>query len=278
MNKLTELLHDKELQKKIYTIIFEADTPAGKRFDVALIWAIILSILIVMLESVQSYAERFHTLFTIAGWLLTAFFTAEYVLRVYCSPKPKKYIFSFFGIIDFFATFPAYLIFFFSGAHYFLIIRAFRLLRVFRIFKLFNFLKEGQLLLAAIKDSFRKIFVFFLFVVILVTAIGTVMYMVEGSLPGSRFDNIPNSIYWAVVTLTTVGYGDITPITPFGRFLSACVMLLGYTIIAVPTGIVSASMINTHRNKQKKQECPHCHATEHDKDAEYCKHCGEKLP
>ena len=279
-NRFSKLLRNPKLQQKIYSIIFESDTPAGKNFDLALIWAIILSILIVILESVQGYAEKYHFIFNTVGWLLTIFFTIEYTLRVYSSPKPKKYIFSFFGIIDFLATFPAYLIFFFSGAHYFLVIRAFRLMRVFRVFKLFNFMKEGQLLLEAIKDSYRKIFVFFFFVVILVTAIGTLMYMIEGPLPGSRFNNIPNSIYWAVVTLTTVGYGDITPVTPLGRFLSACVMLLGYTIIAVPTGIVSVSMLSIHHKnlEASTRECQNCHKTIHDKDAEYCKYCGEKLP
>lgn len=270
-------LADKKLQHRLYTIIFESDTPAGKAFDVGLICAIIFSVIIVMLESVQSFAEKYKILFLTLEWVLTFFFTIEYILRVYSSPQAKKYIFSFYGIIDFLATFPAYLIFFFSGAHYFMVIRAFRLIRIFRIFKLFNFLNEGEILLYSIRDSRRKIFVFFFFVVILVISIGTIMYMIEGSLPNSQFNNIPNSIYWAVVTLTTVGYGDITPITAFGRFLSACVMLLGYTIIAVPTGIVSVSMINAHRKRIQLKECSNCHAHGHDYDAVYCKYCGEKL-
>ena len=270
-------LADKKLQHRLYTIIFESDTPAGKAFDVGLICAIIFSVIIVMLESVQSFAEKYKILFLTLEWVLTLFFTIEYILRVYSSPQTKKYIFSFYGIIDFLATFPAYLIFFFSGAHYFMVIRAFRLIRIFRIFKLFNFLNEGEILLYSIRDSRRKIFVFFFFVVILVISIGTIMYMIEGSLPNSQFNNIPNSIYWAVVTLTTVGYGDITPITAFGRFLSACVMLLGYTIIAVPTGIVSVSMINAHRKRIQLKECSNCHAYGHDYDAVYCKYCGEKL-
>lgn len=270
-------LADKKLQHRLYTIIFESDTPAGKAFDVGLICAIIFSVIIVMLESVQSFAEKYKILFLTLEWVLTFFFTMEYILRVYSSPQAKKYIFSFYGIIDFLATFPAYLIFFFSGAHYFMVIRAFRLIRIFRIFKLFNFINEGEILLYSIRDSRRKIFVFFFFVVILVISIGTIMYMIEGSLPNSQFNNIPNSIYWAVVTLTTVGYGDITPITAFGRFLSACVMLLGYTIIAVPTGIVSVSMINAHRKRIQLKECSNCHAHGHDYDAVYCKYCGEKL-
>lgn len=267
---------DKKLRHKIYTIIFESDTPAGKAFDVGLICAIIFSVGIVMFESIQSFNEKHKILFLTLEWILTAFFTIEYTLRVYSSPRPSKYIFSFYGIIDFLATFPAYLVFFFSGAHYFMVIRAFRLIRIFRIFKLFDFLEEGEILLYSIRDSRRKIFVFFFFVVIIVISIGTIMYVIEGSLPDSRFSNIPNSIYWAVVTLTTVGYGDITPVTALGRFLSACVMLLGYTIIAVPTGIVSVSML-TNRKKSTQRKCPHCHANMHDKDAVYCKFCGEKL-
>lgn len=276
LKKLQELLHDEELKHKLYVIIFGSDTRAGKLFDVILIWAIIFSVSIAVLESIQSFAAGVNLFFRILEWLLTIFFTAEYILRVYCSPKPRKYIFSFFGIIDFLATFPAYFAIFFTHAHYFMVIRAFRLIRVFRVFKLFNFLKEGQLLLTSLKESSKKIIVFFLFVVILVIAIGTLMYMVEGSLPDSQFNNIPNSIYWAIVTLTTVGYGDITPVTGLGRLLSACVMLLGYTIIAVPTGIVSVSMLNVHRRK-KQIECPSCHNTEHEDDAIYCKHCGAKL-
>lgn len=267
---------DKKLQHRIYTIIFESDTPAGKAFDVGLICTILFSVIIVMLESVQSFAEKYKTLYLTLEWILTFFFTIEYILRIYCSPKPSKYIFSFYGIIDFLATFPAYLIFI-SGAHYFMVIRAFRLIRIFRVFKLFNFLEEGELLLYSIRDSRRKIFVFFFFVVIIVISIGTIMYMIEGSLPNSQFSNIPNSIYWAVVTLTTVGYGDITPVTAFGRFLSACVMLLGYTIIAIPTGIVSVSMLNAHKKKEQKQECSNCHTNTNDADAIYCKHCGERL-
>lgn len=271
------ILTDKKLQHKIYTVIFESDTPAGKAFDVALIIAIIFSVFLVMLESVQDFSLRYRKLFLTLEWVFTFFFTIEYILRVYSSPKPKKYIFSFYGIIDFLATFPAYFIFSFSGAHYFMAIRAFRLLRIFRIFNLFNFLEEGENLLYSIRDSRRKIFVFFFFVVIIVISIGTVMYMIEGSLPDSQFRSIPSSIYWAVVTLTTVGYGDITPVTSLGRFLSACVMLLGYTIIAVPTGIVSVSMINARRKKRYQSECPRCHAGMHDDDAAFCKYCGEKL-
>ena len=164
----------------------------------------------------------------------------------------------------------------FPGARYLLIIRAFRLIRVFRVFKLFNFLNEGERLLTALRESSKKIAVFFLFVVILVTSIGTLMYMIEGTLPNSQFNNIPNSIYWAIVTMTTVGYGDITPVTGLGKFLSACVMLIGYTIIAVPTGIVSASMMKEYKRRRDK-ECPNCHRSGHEDNAQFCKYCGHDL-
>lgn len=266
----------KELKHKLYTIIFKSDTPAGKLFDICLIWFILFSIVVVMLESVQSLSLKYGTLFRVLEYIITAVFTIEYIARIYCSPKPRKYIFSFFGIIDLLSTLPMYLSFIFKGARYLLVIRVFRIIRIFRIYRLFGFLNEGQILLLSLKESFRKIIVFFLFVVILVVTIGTIMYMVESSQPETQFNNIPNSIYWAVVTMTTVGYGDITPVTPFGRFLSAIVMLIGYTIIAVPTGIVSASMIKQYHKKDKR-ECPHCHTTGHDPNAVYCKHCGEKL-
>ena len=192
------------------------------------------------------------------------------------SPRPRKYIFSFFGIVDLLATLPLYIGLLFPGARYLLIIRAFRLIRVFRVFKLFNFLNEGERLLTALRESSKKIAVFFLFVVILVTSIGTLMYMIEGTQPNSQFNNIPNSIYWAIVTMTTVGYGDITPVTGFGKFLSACVMLIGYTIIAVPTGIVSASMMKDYKRRRDK-ECPNCHRSGHEDNAEFCKYCGHHL-
>ena len=242
-NKINTFLHNKELKEKLYVIIFESDTPKGKLFDVFLIGFIIMSVLVVILESVVTFSDHFRLALQILEYVFTAFFTFEYLVRIYCSPKPKKYIFSFFGIVDLLATLPLYLGFLFTSARYLLIIRTFRLIRVFRVFKLFNFLEEGNLLLVSLRLSSRKIFVFFFFVLILVTSIGTIMFMVEGTQPDTQFNNIPNCIYWAIVTMTTVGYGDITPVTPVGRFISACVMLIAYSIIAVPTGIVSATMI-----------------------------------
>jgi voltage-gated potassium channel len=270
------LMHNEELKRKLYVIIFEADTPMGKLFDVALIVCIFVSILLAVAESIQSRWEWVNTMMMVCEYLFTLFFTFEYITRIYCSPRPRSYIFSFFGIVDLLATLPLYLAFILPGARYLLVIRAFRIIRVFRIFKLFSFWIEGQMLLTSIQKSARKIAVFFLFVVILVISIGTVMYMIEGSVPDTPFDNIPNSIYWACVTMTTVGYGDITPTTGLGRFLSAVVMLIGYTIIAVPTGIMSVTMMREQRELSSRR-CPNCGKAAHDADAEYCDRCGHKL-
>lgn len=270
------LLHNKKLKHKIYVIIFESDTPMGKLFDVALIGFIVLSIFVVIAESIRSWDPIIGPYLRMSEYVFTFFFTLEYVLRLYCSPRPRKYALSFFGIIDLLATLPLYIGWFFGTARYLLVIRTFRLIRVFRVFKLFNYLDEGNLLLHSLVYSSRKIIVFFLFVLILVTSIGTLMYMIEGQRPDTAFNNIPNSIYWAIVTMTTVGYGDITPETPLGRFLSAVVMLMGYTIIAVPTGIVSASMIREHKRRDA-MKCPHCGRDGHEENAAYCKYCGGKL-
>ena len=259
--RIHRFLHDEKLKRKLYVIIFESDTPAGKLFDVILIGCILVSVLLVIIESLKGLPSFLTTPFVIMEYLFTAFFT---------------YIFSFFGIVDLLATLPLYIGLLFPGARYLLIIRAFRLIRVFRVFKLFNFLNEGERLLTALRESSKKIAVFFLFVVILVTSIGTLMYMIEGTQPNSQFNNIPNSIYWAIVTMTTVGYGDITPVTGLGKFLSACVMLIGYTIIAVPTGIVSASMMKEYKRRRDK-ECPNCHRSGHEDNAEFCKYCGHSL-
>lgn len=275
-SKIKGFFHNKELKEKLYVIIFESDTPNGKLFDVFLIGFIIASVLVVILESVVTFSDQFKLALQIMEYIFTAFFTFEYLVRIYCSPKPKKYIFSFFGIVDLLATLPLYLGFLFTSARYLLVIRTFRLIRVFRVFKLFNYLDEGNLLLVSLRMSSRKIFVFFFFVLILVTSIGTIMYMIEGTQPDTDFNNIPNCIYWAIVTMTTVGYGDITPVTPVGRFISACVMLIGYTIIAVPTGIVSATMIKEHRRRSLLR-CPQCLRSDHEEEANYCKYCGAKL-
>ena len=269
-------LHDDELKQKIYSIVFESDTPKGKMFDIVLTASILLSVLLVILESMHIFPHSAYLVLRVLEYLLTLFFTAEYLARIYCLKQPRKYIFSFFGIVDLLATLPVYLSFFLHGSHYMLVIRAFRLIRIFRIFKLFTFINEGNLLLRSLWISAPKILIFFFFVLILVISMGTVMYMIEGSQEGSSFNNIPSSIYWAIVTMTTVGYGDITPVTPVGRLFSAIIMLIGYTIIAVPTGIVSATMVSEHK-KQEKRKCPRCNRDGHDFEAIYCKYCGAKL-
>lgn len=269
-------MNNQKLKDKLYDIIFESDTPAGRKFDVLIIIAIIVSILIVTCDSL--FREHFWVMrsFVILEYLLTVFFSIEYLARLYCSPRPKAYAWSFFGIIDLMSILPMYLGFFLHSARFMIVLRSFRLIRVFRIFRLFAFLQEGYLLLESIRASFRKISVFFLFVTIIVICLGTVMYMVEHDVPGSQFTDIPTSIYWAVVTMTTVGYGDITPVTDAGRFFSAIVMLLGYTIIAVPTGIVTASMVQASHDAASRV-CPNCGKAGHDPEATHCKYCGSEL-
>lgn len=267
--------HNEVLKQKLYEIIFESDTFWGKMFDVALIVCILLSMIVTIFDSLVAIPWLEITL-VVLEYVFTLFFTLEYLARLYCSPAPKAYARSFFGIIDLISILPMYLGFFFSTARFAIVLRSFRLIRIFRIFKLFDFLAEGHMLLLSLRQSFNKILVFFLFVVILVISIGTLMFMVESGHPGTAFTDIPTSIYWAIVTMTTVGYGDITPITPMGRFLSAVVMLLGYTIIAVPTGIVSASMMKEYRKKDQRT-CPNCHRGGHEENARFCRHCGSEL-
>lgn len=264
-------------KEKLYSIIFESNTRSGKAFDVTLLWVIVLSIALVAIESMQGITPGWKMVFTIMEYLFTFFFTLEYACRIYCSPKPLKYVFSFFGIIDLLSTLPLYIGWIIGSARYLMILRTFRLIRVFRVFKLFSFLEEGDLLMRSLRMSFRKILVFFLFVVLMVITLGALMYMVEGNVEGTQFRDIPTSIYWAIVTMTTVGYGDIAPVTMPGRFLSAIVMLLGYTIMAVPTGIVSAQFIHDHQHSTKKRpKCSECGCPLPDK-AHYCPHCGTEV-
>ena len=268
-------MNTQALKDKLYDIIFESDSPMGKKFDIILMVAITVSILITMFDSlISNYIAT--GILVVLEYLLTAFFTLEYLARLYCSPKPKAYAMSFFGLIDLISILPMYMGFFLPEARFTIVLRSFRLIRIFRIFKLFSFLQEGYLLLESIKQSLRKISVFFMFVVIIVTCLGTIVYMVESDVPGSQFTDIPTSIYWAIVTMTTVGYGDITPITPVGKFFSAIVMLLGYTIMAVPTGIVSATMIRNSQNAARRV-CPNCGKVGHDETATHCKYCGSEL-
>ncbi len=268
----------KSLRQKLYEIIYEADTPAGKWFDVVLLLLILLSIIVVMLETVDSLHRQYGYYFNMAEWIVTILFTIEYILRVWTIKKPSAYIFSFYGIIDFLSTIPKYVSLFFAGANILIALRALRLLRVFRILKLSPFVGESQNLIKSLKASKAKILVFLTAVLILTIILGTVMYLVEYN-HGSGFDNIPKSMYWAIVTLTTVGYGDIAPVTPLGQFIASIIMILGYGILAVPTGIVSAEYSRQKKEKvhHNTQVCPHCHATGHLDDAKYCYECGMPL-
>ncbi|RPD90773.1 ion transporter [Aureibaculum marinum] len=271
--------HSRHWRATLHEIIYGTRTPAGRAFDVILLIVILYSIIIIMLESVEEYDTKYHTFFNISEWIVTILFTIEYIVRIICVKRPKGYILSFYGIIDFLSTIPKYLSFFIVGSQYFAAFRALRLLRVFRIFKLVRFLGESNNLIQAINASRAKIFVFVFSVLVISVILGTVMYLVEG--PEHGFDSIPHSIYWTIVTLTTVGYGDITPQTSFGQFISAIIMIIGYGIIAVPTGIVTAEYTMA---KGKLDEidtgrtCESCGAEIHRSDADYCRKCGNKLP
>ncbi|MBW1846045.1 MAG: ion transporter [Deltaproteobacteria bacterium] len=262
-------------RQKLHEIIFEADTPAGKTFDILLIVGIVLSVLMVMLDSVSAIQNSYGDFLYAAEWFFTILFTIEYILRLYCVGRPILYARSFFGIIDLLAILPTYFSLFIPGSQYFLVIRLLRVLRIFRVLKLVQYLGEARLLIAALRASRRKIIVFLFAVLTLVIIFGSLMYFIESKESG--FTSIPRSIYWAIVTLTTVGYGDILPKTGMGQFLAAMIMILGYGIIAIPTGIVTVEMATAFNKKISTQACPECGAEGHDVDATYCKHCGAKL-
>ena len=259
-----------------HEIIFEADTKAGKTFDIVLIVSIFLSIIAVMLDSVEWFNSRYASPIHIAEWCFTILFTIEYILRFISVRQPLRYTLSFFGIIDLLATVPTYLSLFLPQAQYLLVIRILRVLRIFRVLKLTHYLGEAQFLLQALQASRRKITVFLFTVVNLVVVVGALMYLIEGELHG--FSSIPRSIYWAIVTITTVGYGDVAPQTPVGQALAALLMILGYAIIAVPTGIVTNELaLSARRQTVSTQCCPECSAEGHDTDAVHCKYCGGTL-
>ena len=264
-----------KLKKKVYDIIFEAETPTGKAFDIGLIICILLSIGVIMLESVDSVKLRIGTLLIVLEWIFTIIFTIEYVLRVWIVKNKRHYIYSFYGIIDLLSIIPTYLSLVMTGAQVLLVRRSVRLIRVFRVFKLARFVGEGQVLMSALRASRHKITVFLLTVITSVILAGSLMYLIEGKENG--FDNIPISIYWAIVTLTTVGYGDIAPLTPLGQTVASIIMILGYGIIAIPTGIVTAEMAYQKTKVVTTEVCPHCLQEGHDKDAVHCKYCGGKL-
>ena len=263
----------KKWKRQVFRIIFKSDTKLGKLFDLCLLVLIFLTTFIVMMESVAIYDAKLHKVFVILEIIITAFFTVEYVLRIITLRTKKAYIFSFFGIIDFLAILPFYLSLFFPITKYFLILRMLRMLRIFRILNLMDFMNDGYFIIRALKHSSRKIYIFLLFLMIFSVIIGSMMFMVEGHRDG--FESIPQSIYWAVVTVTTVGYGDVSPGTPLGKFLSILLMLAGYSIIAVPTGIVTAEMRNKRQTLEKV--CQRCGNDDIDDDARYCKICGEKV-
>lgn len=272
MHKFTDF---QGLQHRLHEIIFEADTKAGKWFDIVLIISIVLSVLVVMLDSVAAFKNNYGPYLLGAEWGFTLLFTLEYALRLSCVKKPVKYATSFLGIVDLFSILPTYLSLFIPGSQYFIVIRILRVLRVFRVFKLVQYMEEASTLTQALRASRRKIIIFLMTITTLVIIFGSLMYLVEGSKNG--FTSIPRSIYWAIVTMTTVGYGDISPKTNMGQTLASIIMILGYAIIAVPTGIVTSELSLAGQKKVTTQACPECMAQGHENDAVFCKFCSARL-
>jgi voltage-gated potassium channel len=263
------------LRGTLNEVIFGVDSPSGRAFDLGLIGVILLSVVAVLLESVGAIRVAYGRLLFLAEWVFTILFTIEYLLRLYCARSPVGYVFSFYGIVDFLGTIPTYLSVLLPGAQFLLVIRLLRILRVFRVLRLAQFLTEADVLARALRASRHKILVFVFSVMTLVVILGSLMYLIEGSDNG--FTSIPRSIYWAIVTLTTVGYGDISPQTNLGQALAAVVMILGYGIIAVPTGIVTAELTRGSGRHHVAMECSGCGTGDHDLDARYCRRCGEIL-
>lgn len=264
-------------KKQLFTVIFEADTRAGKNFDLALLFFILMSLAVVMLQSIPDINEKYGSQLQKIEWVITILFTLEYLLRVVAVKRPLKYLTSFYGMVDLLAILPTYLSLIFPASHFLLIIRVLRLMRIFRILKLSQFVREGNAIVQAMKASARRIGIFLAFVLLLSVVLGAMVYVVEGRV-NDMFSSIPQSIYWAIVTITTVGYGDISPITPFGKILASLIMLLGYAILAVPTGIVTVEMTKSFKKEDNhSQACPNCAAYGHDPDAKFCKYCGHEL-
>ncbi|MCM2464385.1 ion transporter [Pseudomonas sp. LARHCG127] len=262
-------------RERLYVIIFQTDTVAGRRFDSTLLLIILASLVIVMLDSIDSVHKHYAALLAGIEWGFTFIFIVEYGLRLYCSPKPLRYAFSFYGLVDLLAIVPGILALYYSDAQYLLIIRIIRMLRIFRVLKLSPYLKQANYLMAALRGSKQKIIVFLVSVSTLVTVFGTLMYVIEG--PEHGFTSIPKGIYWAIVTLTTVGFGDIVPKTPLGQVVSSLVMITGYSIIAVPTGIFTAELATAMRGDQLKHDCPVCSKNNHEHGAAFCSRCGNAL-
>ena len=268
-----------QIKNKLHEIIFEADTKAGRKFDIVLLLLIIASVLTVIIETVPGIAEKHQRTFEIIEWTFTIIFTIEYLLRIWITRNSWLYIRSGFGLIDLLSILPTYIGLFIPQMQYsyFITIRALRLLRVFRILRLGQFIKESRFIMDALKSSRAKILVFMYFVLIMVILIGSAMYLIEGGI-NEGFESIPKSIYWAIVTLTTVGYGDIAPITDLGRFFSALVMIIGYAVIAVPTGIITSEAIKTQKSKYTNtQVCQNCFKDDHEDGANFCSNCGHSL-
>ncbi len=263
-------------KERLHEIIFEADTKAGKRFDIFIFWAIIISVVVVMLESVDHIRQEHGKLLFVVEWIFTIIFTLEYIARILTVNRPLKYVFSFFGIVDLLSILPAFIGLYHTQSASLRIIRILRLMRIFRVLKLFAFSKQARALSNALASSWQKITVFLMSVLLIVVILGTIMYIIET--PESGFTSIPRSIYWAIVTLTTVGYGDITPVSALGQTVASLVMILGYAIIAVPTGIVSAEVIRGSEIKRTNtQACKSCSREGHADDAKFCRFCGEML-
>ncbi|MBL7951809.1 MAG: ion transporter [Flavobacteriales bacterium] len=262
------------LRERLGRVIHDSDTPAGRRFDLWLIWVILFSIGLVMLESVRAVQQQYGTLLLVVEWAVTILFTVEYALRLWTARDRVRWAFSFYGVVDLLAILPTYLSIIWPGLQALAVLRAVRLMRIFRILGLFNYVREARLLLLSLAASRHRIIVFMLAVLALVSVFGTIMYIVEPKEAG--FTSIPRSIYWAIVTLTTVGYGDIAPVTTLGQIIASGIMLLGYAIIAIPTGIVTVEMARQTRNLQLRA-CPHCGMAEHLTDANFCRICATRL-
>ena len=263
------------LRRRMHDLVFQHDSPAERAFDLVLILAILLSVIIIMLDSVPEVAARWGEALKVAEWGFTILFTAEYALRLWISPRPLAYARSFFGLVDLLAILPSYLAIVFPPGRFLIAFRVLRVIRIFRILKLAQYVEEGSVLAAALRASRYKITVFVTVVLTVVTVMGSLMFLIEGADAG--FTSIPQSIYWAIVTLTTVGYGDVAPITPLGKLLASALMVLGYGIIAVPTGIVTLELERASRPRGALRVCPGCGVTRHDMDAVFCKHCGTAL-
>jgi voltage-gated potassium channel len=264
------------LKEKTYRVIFDTDTPAGQRFDIVLIYFILVSVLAVVLASIESIKIQYGDWLFRLEWAFTLLFSMEYVVRIYSSPKPFRYIFSFYGLVDLLSIIPTYLALLFPAANYWLVIRLLRVLRIFRVFKLVRYLTEANLLLRSMYAARRKVLVFFTVVLVICVIFGSLMFLVEG--PDNGFTSIPRSIYWTIVTITTVGYGDITPQTVFGQIIATMAMLTGYSIIAIPTGIFTAEIAREMITDTNNRQCNTCNQSVHHTEAEYCFQCGVLLP